>query len=132
GRHGDRALDRAWLVVGDVVAHVDADGGQLPAVAFRVHAQRHCRACRQPGEQEPERGGPEVAAAGGGGFVGDEVVCAGAQVDPERGRGGGGRADSAADVTHGRHWVGGPGVCTTTACPLRSLRTRDRRVRPHV
>src|ERR1700680_1329876 len=54
GGDGDGPGDRRLAVVGDVVAHVDLDGGESPAFALRVHAQRDGGAGGEPAEEEAE------------------------------------------------------------------------------
>jgi hypothetical protein len=67
-------------VVIDVVADIDVDAAEIPAIALGVHPQRHRRAGGQPAHHQPERRGAGVSS-GRDGFVGHQVMHPGFNVD---------------------------------------------------
>src|ERR1700682_6460818 len=54
-RDGERSLDGGSPGIVDVVADIDGDDREIPALAFGVHAQGGRGAGREGAEEEPER-----------------------------------------------------------------------------
>src|SRR6476660_7698602 len=106
GGNRDGPYHRASLVVRDVIADVDLDRGELPALASRVHAQRHRRARDQRTGEQSEGRRSGVATTGGSGFVGNHLVPSGPNVNAVGRCRRAGRADGAGDVTDGSHAIG--------------------------
>ena len=70
----DRPLDRGRAVVAHVIPSVHLERREVPLLALGVHAQRHRGTGDQGAEEKAEWRRARVAAATGGGLVGEEVM----------------------------------------------------------